>query len=717
MLPAARLTPAFLAVMALLLAAQVAAHYAPSTWINRDGRFYTNVNVTLVDDGRIVQERFASSWYRRALGWNDNIDVATSNVAMGRDGSLLPKHPLLLPLLSTPLFWAFDVPGTLLFNLLAFLFAAAAVYRFACRHGRPVHAALAALLFSMGTALQLYAYDYHVDVLLLALFGWCLVFVGERRGLWAGLCFGLVMTLKPTSVIWAPSLALLVAEQRQPGLFRRSVIGSAVVLAVFALSNAWLFGMPWWFGYTRTIVMVDGVMSLAAPGESFSRDFAEGVRDVFFGRYGLRDRFALLCLAGPGLLSLMARRPLYALAALWGVLASVLVFSFYVWPGDRFHWPGMALLVPALARTLVLADEGARRIARRGLSTSNRAALLTALCVMAMGVVSNDRASVIGLSLLAMLAFAVARVGAWLAPAALAAAITVGAFTVAPLDVWLRPQNVPPQAAASLDGLLAWVCAACLGLVALARTRSMAAVVLGGLSLAALGGAIGWDHDHAMALACLPLLPLGAAAAEVLGGLLWRGLRSLRPRGGVKLLAAALAALLLLGLGRRIANAGRPFELADGLHFRRAQVSLGDEPCDFLAWEHMSWECVGQARHVSLRTGQPSTVGGNPVRYLQLPSGLDGRAGRVRWSEVPLGPRFELAWAVSDDAMGGGTLRVRVDDRLLMALKVADAPDGRIRRTVLDTGARGETGSLELELSPPDVSRPSTVVVQGRFLR
>src|SRR5690606_38851336 len=69
------------------------------------------------------------------------------------------------------------------------------------------------------------------------------------------------------------------------------------------------------------------------------------------GPYGVRTRLTLMFAAAPGLLVLLRRRPLYVLATVLGVGASVLLFAQYRWYGDRFLWPSCVLLVPALAVT------------------------------------------------------------------------------------------------------------------------------------------------------------------------------------------------------------------------------------------------------------------------------------------------------------------------------------------------------------------------------
>ena len=67
-------------VSALAALLHCASLYAPSTWIQRDGRSYVNVNQTITEG--TLEQPFARSWYDERLGWNTNLDAGWSNVAM-----------------------------------------------------------------------------------------------------------------------------------------------------------------------------------------------------------------------------------------------------------------------------------------------------------------------------------------------------------------------------------------------------------------------------------------------------------------------------------------------------------------------------------------------------------------------------------------------------------------------------------------------------------
>ena len=299
----------------LVAGAEIASRYAPHTWINRDGRFYTNTNVTLAESGSLDQDEFCASWYEGNLGWNRNLDAGWSNVAEGRDGRVLPKHPILMPLLAMPLFWAFGLHGTLLFNLLVFGLAGAGAFLFLRRRlpeghpprAGPQYATAAILIFLGATSLRGYAYDYNVDVLILAFWLLGLGALSHGRGVLAGLFVGAAVVLKPTTLMWMPTLLLLGWEQKDRRALVGALVAGTVVLGLFALTNHWLFGRPWWTGYNRTIVVINGASEVVSHADVFDVPLRDGLERNWRGYWGLRHHFTLWL---PGVLGLplLARR-------------------------------------------------------------------------------------------------------------------------------------------------------------------------------------------------------------------------------------------------------------------------------------------------------------------------------------------------------------------------------------------------------------------------
>lgn len=869
----ARLAIAVALVALVLTAADVASRYAPNTWINRDARFYTNVNVSLVEDGSLVQDRFARSWYEDDLGWNRRLDAGWSNVALGRDDHRYPKHPVLMPLLSTPLFWAFGLAGTLIFNVLMFGAIAAAAFLFARAYVAPPAAAAAALGLVLATAVREYAYDYHVDVLLLALFTTALAAMAARRGMLAGALVALTVTLKPTSLIWVPSVALLALERRDLRAVVRATIGGAIVLGLFALSNWWFYGRPWWSGYNRVLVRENGELVIADVGDAFSIPFEEGFPRIWSGAYGIRSRLTLFALAIPGALILVRRRPIYVLATILAIALSVFVFSKYHFEGDRFHWPAFAFALPALgaaleaiARLALRAGRAIVRLARRRsdraplpprpaepaekLAAATAGALVVAVCALPLAfdhplvthVGSGTAAAAIAapFSVLAgaygvlalhlaaafAIAYAAARVISRAVPPVVAGAIAAGVF--------LLPGVAPsvllggPDLLAAAAGLLALACALAgawrvagvlavlcswiagapwlvpisvliLALPASRRALLRAAIAIGltglawvivdravpegalasisegypGITIAGVIDGVGlretlaaiaeparrWivaltiatplalllvalrDARVAAALAIallslavrdvatavhgrLPLLAL-ALALIALGSALWLfagaiavfGRRIATPRRAAVATAVALVLLFAIGGVRRAIAAGEPPRLASPATVQHAEVQLGDIPCDFLAWEHMSWECShfdrGLHGMVGLALSDPPRVGGEPAPMLVLPTGFSGQRRRVVFRDLPAHRYLELAWAVPDGAFGDCALTVLVNGAEITRIDVPRMPTGEIERRTLDLGtASGAEVDVELLLQPARL-RSCTLAVDG----
>ncbi len=331
----------------------------PSTWIQRDGRFYVNIATTLLERGSLEQP-FARSWYSGTLGWNRELDVGWSNIALGAHGEFYPKHTWILPLLGLPLVAAFGLFGTLVFNALVYGAAGLFAQRFARAFAGPAPSALAALALLWLTGARETMYDHQVDPLILAMGLGAMACAVETRGFAAGLLLGTVVLMRPTALMLLPPVgALLVASPRLRGektlawrALGGALVGGTAMLAVGALANTVMFGRPWLTGYNRILAVVHGVPQIVDNAGSFAQPLAAGLRRTWSGGYGLRQRAAVFALAWPGLLVLCARRPVYALSALGLSAASALVFAKYVFEGDRFHWLALGFLVPALAVSL-----------------------------------------------------------------------------------------------------------------------------------------------------------------------------------------------------------------------------------------------------------------------------------------------------------------------------------------------------------------------------
>jgi len=356
-----RTTTIALALFALVLVAtDVAAELQPNTWLFRDGRFYTNVNENLLTSASL-EDPFADSWYSGTLGWNRNLSADFSNRAVGARGERYHFRPWLLPVLSTPLYFALGLLGVLVFNVLLYALVAAASYRFVRAYTEPIPAALVAVAMVLASGFRHHIYNYSVDMLLVTAFLGGLWSLTEKKGWLAGALVAAAVMIKPTVLLYAPALALVLWERKDGRTLKQAIGGGAGVLGLYGLMNWYMFGRPWWTGYTRVAVVEDGELAIHSDTGAFTTPFEQGAWELLIGPDGVVWWHGLFVLALPGLAVMLRRWPRSGIAILGSCALAFVLFSKFAWHHDRFLFPSVALLSAPLALGLRWTGEGLRR--------------------------------------------------------------------------------------------------------------------------------------------------------------------------------------------------------------------------------------------------------------------------------------------------------------------------------------------------------------------
>ena len=307
---------------ALLHGPPLARRYQPNTWLFADGAFYFATVRSLAEHGRLEQRALhPQSWYAQDLGWNRRLTDDWSNVALGRDGSWYPKHPILLPALAVPFYGLFGTPGTLVLNVLLNLAFVLLVFLLARRLAHPAAAALVASAVAALPFVIEMSYTFSNDLLGAVLLLGSIEFAlgGRLRG--AGVLAGLAVWSRVTNVAYLPALVVIGHSVGGWRAVWTSARFAAIPLAAYAALNTWLFGAPWVTSYHRVIVREAGVMGTAAHTRLFNVPFARGLTRILTAPDGALRSFPLLA---PGLLSLVAplrtRRALALAVALFVAL-------------------------------------------------------------------------------------------------------------------------------------------------------------------------------------------------------------------------------------------------------------------------------------------------------------------------------------------------------------------------------------------------------------
>ena len=340
-------------LLAALIATSVGGSYSPYSFLHGDGAFYANINRSIAEDLSLVQDDIhPRSWLERDLGWNRTLDQGWSNVSLGADGATwYPKHPFLMPIVSTPFYVLLGLPGLLIFNALATLLTLLLAYRVAARLAPPALAAAVVVAFALSPIFVRTAYSYSNDIFYAALvLAGVETFLSERWR-WAGVCLGLAVWAKATNVFFVLPLfvCLLAARRWRPAL--AFSVACAVPVGVYAVANWVMFGAPWLTSYDRIIIRSEGAMALESVKERFRTPFPQGFRQLISVHgEGLRANVPVFFLALPGLVVLFWRRLGLALVITASLVGYVLFYAPYEYVYARFFlpWAGLGVLLGAL---------------------------------------------------------------------------------------------------------------------------------------------------------------------------------------------------------------------------------------------------------------------------------------------------------------------------------------------------------------------------------
>jgi len=246
----------------------------PRDFLIGDCLFYEVTGQSLWEDGDLLV-------LNQLVTESRSLDRLTSSaqLALSAEGKAVPKHPIIMPILSLPAYAAWGIQGLLGFNVLALLSALLGV---AWLGGGRTGGACAALLLLVTTPLLNYSYNYSPDVLALALLVWACVAASGRQLLIGGLLAGLSIWAKTPMVPLVGLIGLGVWIVRGHKDLVRFATGTALVLLALGLLNWRLFGAPWITGYDRAFVVIDEKVWLLSHSSLFTIPLLEGLGNQLF---------------------------------------------------------------------------------------------------------------------------------------------------------------------------------------------------------------------------------------------------------------------------------------------------------------------------------------------------------------------------------------------------------------------------------------------------
>lgn len=328
-------------LLSLLYLAYIFLHPVdPDNFIRGDSYYYRATVISLVEDGDLFLENNVAK------------DPLNGQLALGVQGKLVPKHPILLPLLSLPFYLVGGSYGLLLFNLIATLGLILLLFKLNRLFFDPPIAFVTTLFYATGALFFNFSYNYSPDILATVLVLGGLYAIWRERRAWGVLLLGLSIFAKLTSLapvgliglyllglIW-PHPGQTGQPNRWPALLKLGLV-FLLSLAPMLAANAYLFGSILTNGYQQTAIAGSGPgdILLVDHTSRFNQPLGPGlVRLLFDSSRGLIPTNPVLVLAFFGLFCLRRRddrAPFYLIGAI--CLAQLLFFARYdEWNASHF---------------------------------------------------------------------------------------------------------------------------------------------------------------------------------------------------------------------------------------------------------------------------------------------------------------------------------------------------------------------------------------------
>jgi hypothetical protein len=347
-------TPAATVVLALsvIYGAIVATNYDGQPALRGDAWYYYLTAVSLLQDHD----------FDLANQLPGPVEAHSGEIALARDGHLVPKHNIVLAILSLPAVALWGKDGAVIFNLLQLLLCLHALNLWITAYSSPGVAAAATFLVGVGSFAPHYVYNYSQDILAAAfLLGAfiCLDRLSEHR-IWVfigGLCFGIACVAKFPYLIVVPALLFLL-----PSKLLRWIdfaAGFACPVALLLGYDTIMFGHPLVTSYDRIAIFEAGAWHVATQRNDFSLAILPRglVGQLLDRQHGLLWTSPITVPALAGLVYLLRRR--WHLGAALGATCMLLYFFFAAYRfwntshyGNRFLFPIVILAGLPLALLL-----------------------------------------------------------------------------------------------------------------------------------------------------------------------------------------------------------------------------------------------------------------------------------------------------------------------------------------------------------------------------
>ena len=292
----------------------IARSNSAESFLKGDDYYYRAVIISLVEDRDLRMEN------------NVPTDPLNGELAVGQEG-FVPKHPILMPLVSMPLYIIGGTPGLLVFNIFDCMILIVLIFKLNRLFHNHLVAFITTVLYATGTLLFEYVYGYSSDVFSTVLLLGSLYLVLRNRFYLGAALLGLSIFAKLPNAPLAGVILLyagfkIFRDERLEGIIGENIRHKLMVVTTttaiflfallpFAYTNYYLFGSPFVTGYQRTAEAgADGQIILVNHTDKFNQPLFTGIyRSLFDPRNGVLPTNPVFILALLGVFWVNKMRP------------------------------------------------------------------------------------------------------------------------------------------------------------------------------------------------------------------------------------------------------------------------------------------------------------------------------------------------------------------------------------------------------------------------
>jgi hypothetical protein len=254
-------------------------------FIKGDAYFYHATVLSILNDGDLLLENNISAY------------KLNGDLAMGKHG-LVPKHPILMPLVSLPFYMLFEIQGLLLFNILNCIVISILIFYINNLFFSHLVSFITTIVYATGTLFFEYVYNYSPDIFstTLVLSGLYLILIKKMSiGVFIlGLSIFAKISNAPIVLMMLIYALFIIKREKIKDTKEKSsdseiktilviVMIFLISLIPFAYTNYILFDSPFITGYQRTAIEIENSeIVILTHVDKFNQPIISGILSLLF---------------------------------------------------------------------------------------------------------------------------------------------------------------------------------------------------------------------------------------------------------------------------------------------------------------------------------------------------------------------------------------------------------------------------------------------------